>query len=315
MQVARLYFDAAPVGVAREGVEPWAPGEAPLLVPPVSPAARLGLAGDAREKAEKCLANAIYFEARGEPVRGQIAVAQVVLNRAFSRFYPNDVCGVVYQNAHRYQACQFSFACDRLGEEIGNPGAWERALRIARTMLDGKLWLPEINKATHYHAYWVHPWWVRTMKKVHQLGVHTFYRPHRLGRRHRRAGVGRRRRNGGAGREALTSATMKSARPASPRQPTASRRALLCWYGSMAAGGIGFGTIAQRRPFGDDVLAHPSVVFFLVVGFGLIALRLWLARPVPEIIPERALVIGCCIGLALFLAANFVAAHVLGPVH
>ena len=114
-------------------------------------------------------------------MRGQIAVAQVVLNRAFSRFYPNDVCGVVYQNAHRHNACQFSFACDGLGAEIGNPGAWERALRIARSMLDGKLWLPEINKATHYHAHWVHPWWVRTMKKVHQLGVHAFYRPHRWG--------------------------------------------------------------------------------------------------------------------------------------
>src|SRR5262249_45834810 len=65
---------------------------------PQSPAERLGLEGEARAKAEKCLTNAIYFEARGEPVRGQIAVAQVVMNRVFSGYYPDSVCGVVYQN-------------------------------------------------------------------------------------------------------------------------------------------------------------------------------------------------------------------------
>jgi hypothetical protein len=81
-------------------------------VPPPSPAERLHLEGKERVKAERCLANAIYFEARSEPVRGQMAVAQVVLNRAFSGFYPNDICGVVYQNASRHLACQFTFACD-----------------------------------------------------------------------------------------------------------------------------------------------------------------------------------------------------------
>src|SRR4029078_6002047 len=70
-----------------------------------SPAARLALVGAGRAKAEKCLANAFYFEARGESVRGQIAVAQVVMNRVFSPFYPNDVCGVVYQNSGRHLAC------------------------------------------------------------------------------------------------------------------------------------------------------------------------------------------------------------------
>ena len=59
--------------------------------------------------------------------------------------------------------------------------AWDRAKRIAKDTLDGKLWLPEINKATHYHAYWVQPWWVRTMKRMHKLGVHTFYRPRKWG--------------------------------------------------------------------------------------------------------------------------------------
>jgi hypothetical protein len=144
---------------------------------PKSPAERLGLEGKARAKAEKCLANAVYFEARGESVRGQIAVAQVVMNRVFSGYYPNDVCGVVYQNAHRHLACQFTFACDGRSKAIHERDAMERADRIATATLDGRLWLPEIGKATHYHAYWVHPWWVRTMHKLYKIGVHTFYRP------------------------------------------------------------------------------------------------------------------------------------------
>ncbi len=148
---------------------------------PKSPAERLGLASKARTKAEQCLANAVYFEARGEPVRGQIAVAQVVMNRVFSGYYPNDVCGVVYQNAHRHLACQFTFACDGIPDRITEPEAWARAKRISAATLDGTVWLPEIGKATHYHAYWVHPWWTRTMRKLSRIGVHTFYRPKRWG--------------------------------------------------------------------------------------------------------------------------------------
>jgi spore germination cell wall hydrolase CwlJ-like protein len=144
---------------------------------PKSPAERLGLEGKARAKAEKCLANAVYFEARGEPVRGQIAVAQVVMNRVFSGYYPATVCGVVYQNAHRHLACQFTFACDGIPDVVNEPDAWARAKRIAKETLDGRLWLAEVGKATHYHAYWVHPTWVRTMHKLYRIGVHTFYRP------------------------------------------------------------------------------------------------------------------------------------------
>ncbi len=148
---------------------------------PKSPAERLALTGPALAKAEKCLANAVYFEARGESVRGQIAVAQVVMNRVFSPFYPNDVCGVVYQNANRHLACQFTFACDGIPDVVTEPDAWARAQRIAHDMLDGKLWMPEVAKATHYHAYWVHPDWVNEMKKIYKLGVHTFYRPRNWG--------------------------------------------------------------------------------------------------------------------------------------
>src|SRR6202021_1565918 len=80
-----------------------------------TPAERLGLFDDkARAKSKKCLTEAIYFEARGEAVRGQIAVAQVVMNRVFSGRYPDTVCGVVYQNKYHHMACQFTFACDNV---------------------------------------------------------------------------------------------------------------------------------------------------------------------------------------------------------
>jgi len=148
---------------------------------PMSPAERLKLEEKDRAKAEKCLAEAIYFEARGESVRGQIAVAQVVMNRVFSGYYPNTVCGVVYQNANRHLACQFTFACDGIREVVREPDAYERARKIAAATLDGELWLPEVGKATHYHAYWVHPSWVREMTRMSRLGVHTFYRPKRWG--------------------------------------------------------------------------------------------------------------------------------------
>ena len=83
-----------------------------------------------------------------------------------------------------------------------------------------------------------------------------------------------------------------------------------CWYALMALGGFGFGLFADRRPFGDGILVHPLVLFFVLVGLGLLALRMALARPVPEVISDRALMLGCVLGLAMFLAGNFVAAHV-----
>jgi hypothetical protein len=148
---------------------------------PKTPAERLRLIGKERDKSEKCLAEAIYFESRGEVKRGQIAVAQVVMNRVFSGYYPNSVCGVVYQNAHRKLACQFTFACDNVRDVITEPDMWEQAKEISRDMLDGKLWLTDIGYSTHYHAHWVHPWWVGTMRKFTRIGVHTFYRPRRWG--------------------------------------------------------------------------------------------------------------------------------------
>lgn len=146
-------------------------------VPPPSPAQRLKLEGKEYAKAERCLATAIYFEARSEPVKGQQAVAQVIVNRAFSGFYPNDICGVVYQNAHRHLSCQFTFACDGKSKAITERGHWARANRIAKQTLDGQIYVPEVAKSTHYHAVYVSPNWVREMKKQVRYGLHTFYRP------------------------------------------------------------------------------------------------------------------------------------------
>jgi spore germination cell wall hydrolase CwlJ-like protein len=103
------------------------------------------------------------------------------MNRVFSGFYPNNVCGVVYQNANRKLACQFTFACDGIPDKIEEPDIWEQAKEIAHDMLDGKLWLPEIGHSTHYHAYWVHPSWVNEMRKLDKIGVHSFYRPRAWG--------------------------------------------------------------------------------------------------------------------------------------
>ena len=89
------------------------------------------------------------------------------------------------------------------------------------------------------------------------------------------------------------------------------RRRLGWWYGLMAAGGLAFGLLGERRPFGPDVLAHPLVVFFAVAAAGLIALRVALKRPVPDVIPERPLMAGCIIGVAAYLAGNFLVTRVV----
>jgi hypothetical protein len=145
--------------------------------PPPSPAQRLHLQGAARAKAERCLANAIYFEARDQPYKGQIAVAQVVINRVFSGIYPRDVCGVVYQNANRHLACQFTFACDGKREVINEWPEWARAKKIAQETLDGVVYVQAVGTATHYHANYVRPNWVGEMHKLAREGEHLFYRP------------------------------------------------------------------------------------------------------------------------------------------
>jgi hypothetical protein len=100
----------------------------------------------------------------------------------------------------------------------------------------------------------------------------------------------------------------REARSPSPARPLMSPR-LVWWYGLMGLAGFGFGLIAPRRPFGEDILAHPLIVFGAATGVALLVLRVVLRRPVPELIPDRALLFGIGGGVAMFLAGNFVAVY------
>jgi spore germination cell wall hydrolase CwlJ-like protein len=128
------------------------------------------------EKELWCLSTAIYFEARGEAYRGQVAVAQVVMNRTKHKLYPKTICGVVFQNQQKRNACQFSFACDGRPETVTDRNSWTQAEEIAKKVSSGELYLAEVSNATHYHASYVYPDWAPRMKKVVKIGLHVFYR-------------------------------------------------------------------------------------------------------------------------------------------
>jgi spore germination cell wall hydrolase CwlJ-like protein len=130
------------------------------------------VASSERDREVRCLAEAIYFEARGEPERGQLAVAEVVANRVASRAYPNTYCGVVRQRSR--SVCQFSWACDS-GRGAPRGVQWERANTIAERVVDG--WKPNVvGNATHFHATFVSPSWSRSLPRVARIGTHVFYR-------------------------------------------------------------------------------------------------------------------------------------------
>lgn len=122
-----------------------------------------------------CLAEALYFEARGESLKGQFAVAEVILNRVASPRYPGTVCGVVHQGTGQRGACQFSYTCDGKPEVVSDPASWDRAGKIARLMLDGSD-RPLTDGATHFHTAQVQPVWSRIFDKTARIGAHLFYR-------------------------------------------------------------------------------------------------------------------------------------------
>lgn len=128
---------------------------------------------EARER--RCLAVAIYFEARGEPVNGQAAVGQVILNRVRSPLFPETICGVVYQGQMN-PGCQFSFTCDGKTDNPRNDAQWAQAQDIARRIMAGELWLPEVGYSTYYHANYVSPYWKGSMSKIDKIGRHIFYK-------------------------------------------------------------------------------------------------------------------------------------------
>ena len=124
---------------------------------------------------EACLAEALYFEARGESIKGQFAVAEVILNRVASSTYPDTVCGVVNQGTGRKFQCQFTYTCDGLAEVIREKSAYERLKKIAHLMVNGG---PRnlTAGATHYHTKAVYPRWARKFPRTATIGVHHFYR-------------------------------------------------------------------------------------------------------------------------------------------
>lgn len=169
-------------------------GDAALLEPPAPGARgletrRAGPASEAEAMVRaaapeggpewRCLAEALYFEARGEPLRGQIAVAEVILNRTDSGRYPRTVCGVIAQGEGRRDACQFSYRCDGRSDAIRDRRAWADVGRVARAMIDGG---PRAltGGAMFYHARHVEPRWARAFTRTAAIGAHLFYREDRL---------------------------------------------------------------------------------------------------------------------------------------
>jgi hypothetical protein len=143
--------------------------------PAASPfALRFSSEGD-RMRSLQCLTEAIYYEAATEPLEGQRAVAQVVLNRVRHPAYPNSVCGVVFQGHERRTGCQFSFTCDGSLGRAPVASLWDRARSIAAEALAGQVYAP-VGYATHYHANYVVPYWASSLIKSANIGAHIFYR-------------------------------------------------------------------------------------------------------------------------------------------
>lgn len=129
-----------------------------------------------QRRERRCLVTALYFEARSEPDDGQIAVGQVIMNRVKSPDYPDTICGVVYQGSQRNTGCQFSFTCDGKPDRPESQAEWDRSVRLANLVLEGKVWLPRIGNSTHYHANYVRPTWRREMNRTNKVGRHIFYK-------------------------------------------------------------------------------------------------------------------------------------------
>ncbi|MCL5776742.1 cell wall hydrolase [Limibaculum sp. FT325] len=176
-RLTRLNSDDASTAALIEGAQDRTLTE--LLI--ADPGGTIDLSAMARVQVEttdtewRCLTEALYFEARGESPIGQIAVAEVILNRVDSARYPDSVCAVVRQGAGKGRSCQFSYNCDGKKEVIGNRAAYDALGKIAWVMLQGR---PRTltGKATHYHTTAVRPKWARRLVRTARIGEHIFYR-------------------------------------------------------------------------------------------------------------------------------------------
>jgi spore germination cell wall hydrolase CwlJ-like protein len=130
------------------------------------------------EQDVKCLAKNIYYESRGEPKEGKVAVGIVTLNRVDHPQYPKSICDVVYQRTKSREGktvCQFSWTCKKMATpKAGNP-LWEESVRIAKNILLGKysLWEEKYERAHHFHSTSVNPGW--NLRRVARIGRHIFY--------------------------------------------------------------------------------------------------------------------------------------------
>ena len=122
-----------------------------------------------------CLTEALYFEARGETVKGQFAVGEVILNRVSSPSFPDTICGVINQGTGRKFACQFTYTCDGRAEVIREPKAYEMVGKVAKMVMDG---MPRTltDGATFYHTKAVRPRWARAFERTASIGFHHFYK-------------------------------------------------------------------------------------------------------------------------------------------
>ena len=123
----------------------------------------------------KCLAEAIYFEARGEAIEGQYAVGEVIINRVLSKDFPNSVCGVISEGASRLNACQFSYNCDGKLETITEKKIYERILKLSKMLLEPSARFLT-SGATFYHSKLVSPSWSKKFIKTNEIGNHVFYK-------------------------------------------------------------------------------------------------------------------------------------------
>lgn len=133
-----------------------------------------GNAGNSQLAAIDCLTAAVYYEAANEPITGQRAVAQVVLNRVRHPAFPNTVCGVVFEGSERTTGCQFTFTCDGSLRRSPSPAGWLRGRAVAIAALSGYV-ERSVGHATHYHADYVVPYWAQSLAKLGPVASHVFY--------------------------------------------------------------------------------------------------------------------------------------------
>lgn len=179
-------FPAKLAMVDPTAIKPLTPAEAvrenslvPALNGPTAPASPFVLPVSAGplslRSAVDCLTAAVYYESAGQPLEGQRAVAQVVLNRLRHPAYPKSVCGVVFQGSERTTGCQFTFTCD--GSLVRRPSlaGWNLARKVAQAALAGAV-EPMVGLSTHYHTIFVVPYWASSLQKITTLSAHIFYR-------------------------------------------------------------------------------------------------------------------------------------------